>query len=248
MRFQAGPASLWETAVFDLKSGLIAGGSILGGLFGAKASTDAADTQAQAANNAAMLQYQQQQQNRDDLSPYRQFGQNAGTLLNNKLTDLSQPFNPDQATLEATPGYKWNLSQGLQSVQNAAAAKGLGISGAALKGAANFATGLADNTLQTQYNIDQGNKTNAFNKLLETMKVGANAANQTAQSGTQTAQNAGQYSTSAGAANAAGTVGAANALTGGVNSAVNNYMNYNLLNKLTSGGGQVDPATGVRWS
>ncbi len=62
------------------------------------------------------------------------------------------PGRMDEATLRQTPGYQFALSQGLQATQNSAAARGLGVSGAALKGAATFATGLADNTYQQQFN------------------------------------------------------------------------------------------------
>ena len=57
-----------------------------------------------------------------------------------------------QQTLENTPGYQFTLNQGLESTQNSAAARGLANSGAALKGAATYATGLANDTYQNQYN------------------------------------------------------------------------------------------------
>jgi hypothetical protein len=72
---------------------------------------------------------------------------------------------PTQAQLEATPGYKFTLQQGLESVQNSAAARGLGSSGAALKGAATYVTGLADQTYQNNFNdmaqVAQGYQNNA---------------------------------------------------------------------------------------
>lgn len=61
------------------------------------------------------------------------------------------PFNMTESELQKTPGYQFNLTQGLKAVQNSAAARGLGVSGAAQKGAANFATGLADSTYQNQF-------------------------------------------------------------------------------------------------
>ena len=65
------------------------------------------------------------------------------------------PGSMGQQELEETPGYQFTRDQGLQSVQNSAAARGLGVSGAALKGAATFATGLADKTYQDQFAIKQ---------------------------------------------------------------------------------------------
>jgi hypothetical protein len=68
-----------------------------------------------------------------------------------------------QAQLEATPGYQFNLTQGEKAIQNSAAARGLGTSGAALKGATTFATGLADSTYQNQFNNQQTIFQNALN-------------------------------------------------------------------------------------
>lgn len=72
-----------------------------------------------------------------------------GQYVPNQTTTTGQGFS--QAELEATPGYQFAKSQGLQATQNSAAARGLGVSGAALKGAATFATGLADNTYGAQF-------------------------------------------------------------------------------------------------
>ena len=74
------------------------------------------------------------------------------------------PTRMDQATLEATPGYQFALSQGLKSVQNSASARGLGVSGAAMKGAADYATGLADNTYQKQFANQQTIFGDAYNQ------------------------------------------------------------------------------------
>ena len=233
MKFSAGPASFYETAVFDPVSLLISGGtSLIGGLMSSGAASDAASTQAAAAQNAANMQMQQYQQTREDLAPYRAYGTKGGDDLVNRLKELTAPFMPTQANLEATPGYQWTRDQGLKSVQSAAAAKGLGLSGAAMKEAARFATGLADSTYKTQFDIDQTNKNNAWNKLLGLTQVGANAAAQTGQLGTTAAGNAGNNLSAGANAAASGIVGSNNAIVGGVNNAVNAYQTYALLNKL----------------
>ncbi|MDB5595748.1 MAG: hypothetical protein JWM36_2709 [Hyphomicrobiales bacterium] len=127
-----------------------------------------------------------------------------------------------QANLEATPGYQFNLSQGLKSTQNSAAARGLGLSGAAMKGAATYATGLADSTYQSQFNMDQTGKTNTFNKLLGASQLGENAAAQTGSFGTTTANQIGQNTIGAGNATAGAYMAGAN----GVASAANGVGNY----------------------
>jgi hypothetical protein len=66
-------------------------------------------------------------------------------------TDVNQfSWNPTQQGLEQTPGYQFTLDQGLKSAQNAAAARGLGVSGAALKASDTYATGLANSTYNQQ--------------------------------------------------------------------------------------------------
>lgn len=164
------------------------------------------------------------------------------------MAQAAMPGQMTQAELEATPGYKFNLSQGLQATQNAAAAKGLGVSGAALKGAATFATGLADSTYQNQFSnamnrakqfldlntSQQGNIQNAYSRLSGTASIGANAGAQTGSQGVTAANASGNYLTQAGNANAAGSTGIGNALTGGINSGISNYLQYQGMQAGTS--------------
>lgn len=77
-------------------------------------------------------------------------------------SNVALPPRMTQAELEQTPGYQFTRQQGLQAVQNSAAARGLGVSGAALKGAATFATGLADSTYQQQFAQQQQLFSDAF--------------------------------------------------------------------------------------
>lgn len=106
------------------------------------------------------------------IKPYSDLGNFAGKELKGRLNDLTStnynlPTAPDgnftQEDLEATPGYKFTREQGLKAVQNSAAARGLGVSGAALKGAATFATGLADQTYNTRF----GQQVTAYEKALQ---------------------------------------------------------------------------------
>jgi len=141
-------------------------------------------------------------------------------------------FNPQD--LATTPGYQFSLDQGLRQVNNSAAARGLGLSGAQLKGATSFATGLADQTYGNQYNralstynTNYQVAANNVNNLQNLVNTGQNSAAQTGQAGIAAANNAGNYLTQAGNAQASGIVGASNALSSGVN----NYMLYNALYK-----------------
>jgi hypothetical protein len=85
-----------------------------------------------------------------------------------QTTAAALPGTMSQAQLEQTPGYQFNLAQGLKATQNSAAARGLGVSGAALKGAATYATGLADSTYQNQFNNAQTNYLDQYNNNSQT--------------------------------------------------------------------------------
>ena len=150
-----------------------------------------------AAEQAAQLQEQQYQQTRSDLLPYNQTGQSLlpqlatqyqntqsalGTAYNNAQAQL--PTQMTQAQLVQTPGYQFNLSQGLQATQNAEAARGLGVSGAALKQAGTYATGLANstyaqqlqnqNTIYQDYNSQFSNQYNTQNAIYNQLYGPAN--------------------------------------------------------------------------
>lgn len=168
------PPDFFESHMTCCVATAIVGSAVVG----AGASVAGASMQAGATKKASDVQERMYQQTREDLLPYNTAGQDATKMLSNRLTELTSPITMDQATLEKTPGYQFNLTQGLKSTQNSAAARGLGTSGAALKGAATFATGLADSTYQNQFNNANTNKNNAFNYLLGTAQLGTSAAGQ----------------------------------------------------------------------
>lgn len=227
-------------------------GSIGGALIGGSAAKSAADTQAQAANNATAASQAEAAQTRADLAPYNDLGQQGQESLSslfglngtgnqtNALQSFGLPgltFQPTQAQLAATPGYQFNLAQGQQAVANSNAAQGRGISGAALKGAANYATGLADNTLKTQQGIFQSNLGNIVGGLSGIGNLGENAAAQTGSLGTANTNAANASAIGGANAQASGTVGSANALSGGLSSLGNLPLNYQLYSQLLNGGG-----------
>lgn len=154
----------------------IVGSAVVGAGVTAYSANKAAGAQKDAAGQSIATQKQMYDTTRGDLAPFRQTGIDASEELKSRLPFLTSPIVMDQNALEQTPGYQFTKTQGLKAVQNSAAARGLGVSGAALKGAANFATGLADNTYQTQFNLENTNRTNAFNRLKSLVDVGENAA------------------------------------------------------------------------
>ena len=241
-------------AIAAIGAGVSAAGAVGGAVISSQAASSAAGKQAAAARQAASAAQSQNADNTTNLNPYDTAGQGSigqllaalgqpspgptpGTsygnpLVANGLTGLT--FQPTQASLESTPGYQFDLAQGLQSTQNSNAARGLGVSGAALKGAASYATGLANNTLSTQAGIYNQNVQNVMNPIEYAGNLGENAAAQTGAQGNQATQNANLLNVGGANAQAAGIVGSANALSSGFSNAASGLVNYAMFNSLLS--------------
>jgi hypothetical protein len=207
--------------------GCSAVGNVIGSGINAWSAQQAAKTQASTARYAADLQLKEQNQVRADLSPYNTAGQAATTELSSLFSGSDPNHAAELTALQDTPGYQFALSQGLKSTQNSAAARGLGTSGAALKGAASYAEGLAQNTYQV----------NLLNPLQTLGTLGESAAAQTGALGTAGTANAGAGIIGAGNAGAAGIVGAGNAAASAFSAAGGAPLNYQLYNQLANGGG-----------
>lgn len=209
------------------------GGAVIGGVATAVGSSKAASAQRDAANQANSRLESEYAQTRSDLMPFQTAGQAGLNDLTSRMGELTSPFNMTQANLEATPGYQFNRSQGLKAVNNAMGARGLFNSGAVMKGASTFATGLADSTYMDQFNMDQQNKQNAYNKLMGVAQLGENAAAQTGAYGTQIAGAVANNTIGAGNATAAGIMGVAN----GIGSIGNSLSQYYMMKNVLGGGG-----------
>ena len=201
-----------------ISAGVGAASSIGGAMLSSGAQTDAANSAS--ATQIGMFNAMQQ-----DLAPYMTAGNTATNKLMSNLDSLTTPVSMDKATVENTPGYQFNLNQGLESVQNSAAARGLGSSGAALKGAASYATGLADSTYQNQFNNAVTNQTNEFNRLMGVSNMGENAAAGVGQGALTTGNSIASNTIGAGNATAA----AYNSGASSISSSVNNAMLSNIL-------------------
>ncbi len=173
----------------------------------------------------------------ENAAPYIAAGNAANTELQQQLPGLIAPINMNETTLQNTPGYQFNLTQGLKSVQNSAAARGLGVSGAALKGAASYATGLADSTYQNQFSNANTNRTFALNALTGQQSLGENAAVGVGNTGVGVGQAIGQNQIGAGNAAAAGYLNTGSAIGAGTNTAAQGYLLNNLLAQGGGGGG-----------
>jgi len=205
----------------------IVGGSAISGIAGAVGSMSAANAQKSAALRAIATQKQMFEEGRAGVQPYSDFGASLIPQYEG-LLGVGPKGNAGMiSTLESMPGYQFTLGQGLRSVQNGYAARGLGTSGAALKGAANYATGLAQSGWG-QY----------ANALLGGIGTGAGAAESVLSGAIGAGQGIGQTQVGYGNAAAGGIMGVANSLGGIGNSIGSAY----LLNSLINGGGAAGAA------
>jgi hypothetical protein len=246
---------------------LSAGAGIGSALIGSSAAKDAASIQAAAALQASQNQMSMFGQIQSNLAPFTAAGQGAAgelqglfsgglqspvyqALQGARLPSFASMFGTPQAEqswLANTPGYQFVREQGLQATQNSYAAQGLGQSGAALKGAAQYAEGLAGTTFQQQFQNWLNASTQRFGQTLQGVQtaagglqnlfgVGESAGAMTGNLGVQSQTAANQLLTSGAAAQAAGVVGGANAITGGLGTVAGAGQNTALLYALNNAG------------
>jgi hypothetical protein len=178
-------------------------GPVLGGLIGAGGSLLASGQQASAAQDAAQVTQNMFNTTQGNLQPWMKGGGNALNALQQALGLVPGGTGGINATgFQGSPGYQWQLGQGIGAIQNSAAAQG-GIGGNTLKALQTYGTGLAN---QDWYNY--------LNQLSGLSGSGENAAANLGGFSGQAAGQTGNALLAGGAANASGTVGATNNLTG----------------------------------
>ena len=145
-----------------------------------------------------------------------------GTAANStagNFGSLLRPFNLSDWE-QLSPAYAFQKQQGTQGVLNADAAGQGALSGAATKDLINFNQANANTSFNNAFNQYQTQQGNIFSRLSGIAQLGQSAAANTGQQGTALAGQAGQSAQNIGTALAGGTIGSANAITGGLSGAV----------------------------
>ena len=153
---------------------------------------------------------------------------------------LAQRFGP--ANFEQDPSYQFRLNEGLKALQSSAAARGTLMSGQGLKDITNYAQGAASQEYQSAFDRYRAQQGDLYNRLAGLAGVGQTATSAISQAGQQAAGSIGSnilgaqgaasnYLTGGAAAQAAGTVGAANAISGGLNNIAGNFLGYQVYNQ-----------------
>lgn len=222
----AGAAALASTA--SAVSGMVGGATAstaAGGAISAASQLEAGNIQHDAAEKALAQQLTANKSVTDTFNPLTGSIAPVTGGLENLLGVGAHGSAGMLSQLQATPGYQFALGQGLQATQSGFAAQGLAKSGAALKGAANYAEGLAGTTYQ-----------NMVSNFMNGGTLGLNAASAQGGLALSGQNSANSLILNSGAAKASGLVGAANVLNGTIG-------NINALNPNNYGGGTATPGT-----
>ena len=225
----------------------VIGGSMLGSAYASKqasdAASDAADKQVAAGDRSNALQKEIYDQNRLDQTPWREAGVNALGQMRGFAAPENFSFTANDFNNNRDPGYGFRMSEGLKALDRSASARGGLLSGAALKGITRYGQDMASqeygnsfNRALTGYNANRGAQDTQYNRLASQAGLGQTAMGQTQNAAQNYATNVGNTFQGQGNAMAAGTVGGANAITGGISSGINAMNNYNMMNQLNNNG------------
>lgn len=203
------------------------GSAVVGGVVSsrnAKKASKAQSQSAQDANNVTLttqreaqaFQQKQADQARADQEPWRTAGGNALTQLTQRMApggDLMRNFG--MSDFEQDPGYQFRLAEGQKGLNNSMAARGMALSGAALKATTNYNQGAASQEFGNAFARYKGNQEGQYNKLASLAGVGQIAANQNGSNAMQLGGNVGQGMMNAGQTMGNNLMGAGNARASG---------------------------------
>lgn len=134
--------------------------------------TEAAANQAAAASRYATdLQKAMFDKNVELQQPWHEAGVNAL----NKMQSL-EPFKYDPNTMFNDPGYAFRMSEGMNALNRSMAAKGLGVSGANIKGALKYGQNLGSQEFGNAYARALDEYNSRYNRLASLAGIGQTAA------------------------------------------------------------------------
>lgn len=220
---------------------LAGAGSLAGGGISALGSFLGAGQQQKALQSGIQTQIAEQENFAGLLQPYLALGAQGANALGGNLGTLTKPFSMTQDQLTQTPGYQFTLQQGEQGVANLYSGQGMGSgvttgataatpSGPGVKGALNYAEGLASQTFQQQFQNYWNQNANIYAMLQGTTDIGRQAASAWGGVASTAANAISGLQSATGASQSAQTQGISNALGGGLSNATGALGNYALLN------------------
>lgn len=217
----------------------IGGAALAGGVGGAIISSngakDAANTQAQAAGQAAQLQYDEYLRQRGAQQPWIDAGVSALPKLQDMASQAPQ-FTAQDFQNNKDPGYDFDLQQGQQALERSAAARGGLQTGGTLKDLTSYAQGMASNEYQNAYNRYMNNQSTQFNRLASVAGIGQTATGALGQAGANMANGIGNIAMSNANAQGAASMAQGNiwgSTLGSLGSSgANMGMQYSMMNRM----------------
>lgn len=203
-----------------------AGAAVIGGVMQADAARDAAESQEKMANRANDVQLMMFNQQREDTAPWRAAGSRA--LSGMESQDFQRDFSMND--FQADPGYGFRLAEGNKAINSAAAARGMGNSGATMKALLKYGQDYGTQEYQNAYNRFNNDRTNRFNRLASLAGLGQTSNGQMMQASQNYGNQVGNNMMGIGNARAAGAVGQANAWSNALGGATNSWMNAQMGN------------------
>lgn len=224
----------------------ILGAGALGAGAGIFGSSQAARAQRSAANQAAATQREMFERQVELQAPFREAGL---TAQNRLMTLLGLGGDPNAAgygsaardfgmsDFEADPGYGFRMSEGMKALERSAAARGGLLSGATLKGTQRFGQDLASQEYQNAFNRFYAMRNAQLNPLQGILGQGQTSTNVLTNAAGETGRGVAGAQQAAGAARASGYAAGTNALTGALQSGMQNYLTASYMRP--GGGGSV---------
>lgn len=194
------------------------GASLIGGAMQSSAARKASAAQERAAAEQVALQREIYEDTSAKFKPYLDAG---GTGLQAYMSELglgSAPKGYDG--FEATPGYQFQLDQGLAATNALAGARGGLNSGRTLQALQDYGSGLASQEYGTH-----------LNRLAGLTDMGQASAGNMAAAGNAFANGAGNALAASGNAQAAGAIGQANAWSGAINNGIGAFQYQQMMGK-----------------
>ena len=217
-----------------ITAGIMAVASIGSAYIASEGSQQAASTVAQSNQAAIQAQLEMFYANQAMLAPWTEAGADA-------LQQITQLLAAGPGEYEESPGYQFQLQEGLNAIQNSAASKGKLLSGQTQKGLVGYAENVASQDYQSWLN----NWYKSLNPYYSLATMGGSVGSGVGAMGTQTGANIGQNIVGAGEAIGGGQLGSASAwiqgLSGGSNALLDYYMLQNM--GLINPGGGATPNT-----
>jgi len=216
--------------------GIPAGASLLGGYLSSSGQRDAAQTQANAANRASDLQFEQRQAEIARLQPQFEAGTNALRQMQGGAFAQPEAFSYDPSKYTQSAANKFLTDAGNRNVQGLLASQGRMFSGGALKAISDYNRNAASvgekedyQRALDAYNSRVAQSNTGYNRLAAMAGLGQTAGTQIGAAGQNYATNVGNLTNQAGQAIGAGQIGAGNTYNNAIQAALQGYQNNQMM-------------------